>query len=194
MFNKFKVFLLSISSINENEWRLIESKLKHNSYQKNDILLHCGTVCTKIILLTDGISRMYYFNENAKEFTCNISFADSENIIESFTVDYHSFITQTPSLYSIEALQDLETIELNFNDFQELSSKIDFFQQLNSKINQYIHTTIRDDLIELNTLSNEKRYKYFIEKYEKIHKKIPQYIIASYLGITPVALSRLKSK
>ncbi len=137
---------------------------------------------------------MYYFNEEAKEFTCHISFNDSENLIDNFSIDFHSFTTQTPSIYEIEALKDTQTVEISLDDLTELSLQTKAFEQLIMKASLLIHSTMRDGLISKNVSSNLLRYEEFIQRYEPIYNKIPQYIIASYLGITPVGLSKLINK
>jgi CRP-like cAMP-binding protein len=137
---------------------------------------------------------MYYFNENAKEFTCHISFNDSENLIDNFSIDFHSFTTKTPSIYEIEALKDTQIVELAFEDLKYISQYTQVLDELTTKVNSLIHSTIRDGLISKNISSNTQRYEDFIQRYNPIYNKIPQYIIASYLGITPVGLSKLINK
>ncbi len=194
MFNKFKNFLFNNIDIDEKEWELIKSKLKTTTYKKSEEILRNEEVCDKIRFINSGITRMYYFDENAKEFTCQISTNLENNIIDNFAVDYHSFTTQTASLYNIEALENTEVVEISFSDLKDLSNKTKVFEQLHKKVSELIHLSMRSDLINVNTLSNDERYQHFIDKYHSKHKNIPQYIIASFLGITPVALSRLKKR
>jgi len=137
---------------------------------------------------------MYYFNENAKEFTCHLSFNDSENLIDNFSIDFHSFTTKTPTIYEIEALKDTQIVEISLDDLTQLSLHTKVFEELTTKASVLIHSTIRDGLISKNVSSNTQRYEEFIKRYEPIYNKIPQYIIASYLGITPVGLSKLINK
>lgn len=194
MFEKFKDFLLTYTDFDENEWKIIESKLTISTYKKNEHILNHSEICDKIRFINKGITRMYYFDENAKEFTCQISTNLDNYLIDNFAIDYHSFTTQTASMSNIEALEDTEIIEISFNDVKNLSSKTNVFEEIQTKVTQLIHSSIRNDLINVNTLTNDERYENFIEKYKSIHNRIPQYIIASYLGITPVALSRLKKR
>lgn len=137
---------------------------------------------------------MYYFNENAKEFTCHISFNDSENLIDNFSIDFHSFTTQTASIYEIAALKNTQIVELSLEDLTYISLQTQVLEELTNKASSLIHSTMRDGLISKNVSSNIQRYEEFIQRYKKIYKKIPQYIIASYLGITPVGLSKLINK
>lgn len=194
MFTKFKDFLFTHIDITPEEWNLIESKLTISTYKKNEHILNHEEVCDKIRFINSGITRMYYFDENAKEFTCQISTNLEDHIIDNFAIDYHSFTTQTKSMSNIEVLENTEIVEISFEDVKDLASKTTAFEQLHTKVTQLIHKSMRNDLINVNTLSNDERYENFIEKYSLVHKKIPQYIIASFLGITPVALSRLKKR
>lgn len=194
MFTKFKDFLFTHIDITQEEWNLIESKLTISTYKKNEHILNHEEVCDKIRFINSGITRMYYFDENAKEFTCQISTNLEDYIIDNFAIDYHSFTTQAKSMSNIEVLENAEIVEISFDDVKYLASKTTAFEQLHTKVTQLIHESMRNDLINVNTLSNDERYENFIEKYHLVHKNIPQYIIASFLGITPVALSRLKKR
>jgi len=178
----------------DDEWNIIQSKLKIIDYKKNDIILNIDEVCDKLRFINSGITRMYYFNENAKEFTCHISFNDSENLIDNFSIDFHSFSTKTPTIYEIEALKDTQIIELCLEDLNQLSFQTKVLEELSTKASLLIHSTMRDGLISKNVSDNTQRYEEFIKRYKPIYNKIPQYIIASYLGITPVGLSKLINK
>ncbi|WP_024955931.1 Crp/Fnr family transcriptional regulator [Sulfurospirillum arcachonense] len=179
----------------DKDWQIIEPKLKIINYDKADTILQAEEVCNKIRFINSGITRMFYFDENAKEFTCHLSFnKNNKNIIDYFAVDYNGFTTQTPSKYTIEALEKTQMVEISFDDIAEFSSQTTVFEEIFKIVNTHINLTMRDNFIDINMLSNTDRYKLFIETYKDIYKRIPQYIIASYLGITPVALSRLKAK
>lgn len=178
----------------DDEWKIIQSKLKITNYKKNDIILHIDEIYDKLRFVNSGITRMYYFNENAKEFTCHISFNDSVHLIDNFSIDFHSFSTKTPTIYEIEALKDTQIVEISLEDLTQLSLHTKVFDELTQKASILIHSTIRDGLISKNISSNTQRYEEFIKRYEPVSNKIPQYIIASYLGITPVGLSKLINK
>ena len=190
-----KELLFKNINITENQWELINAKVKIVKYKKGDTILFSNDVCDKIRFLNTGITRMFYFDENAKEFTCHLSFNDNNKyLIDYFSIDYSSFSNETASRYSIDVLEDSKISEISLNDVKELSLQMDIFTQIHTIVNNQVHLVMSDNLIDINIRSNAQRYQCFIEKYPNIHKKIPQYIIASYLGITPVALSRLKAK
>ncbi len=137
---------------------------------------------------------MYYFNEEAKEFTCQIAYNGASNFIDHFTTDYSSLVTRSPSRYTIEVLEDVTLLRIPRLELERLRGEIAAFDTFIIKITNQIHQTMQECIIALNTISNEERYSTFLEQYSDIHNKIPQYIIASFLGITPVALSRLKRR
>ena len=182
-------------NITDKQWEIINHKIKIKKYKKGDTILFTDDVCDKIRFLNTGITRMFYFDENAKEFTCHLSFNDNNKyLIDYFAIDYSSFSNESPSRYSIDVLEDTQISEISSKDVKDLSLQMDIFTQLHAIVNNQIHLVMSDNLIDINMYSNAQRYQSFIEKYPNIHKKIPQYIIASYLGITPVALSRIKTK
>lgn len=73
---------------------------------KGDALLENGEVCDAVYFIDEGISRMFYFNDEAKEFTCQIAYHGASNFIDNFTTDFTSLVTQSPSPYTIESLED----------------------------------------------------------------------------------------
>ena len=187
-------FLTEHSGIDKDGYALLEPYLHIESFSKGESLLRSGEICDRLFFLADGITRMYYFNEEAKEFTTQLSYATSAHLLDRFAVDFSSFMTQNSSNYTIEALTDVTAISIGFYDIQRVAKDIKSLEPLAQKVQFLINKELRESLIEHNTLTTQQRYENFIKRHGNIAKEIPQYIVASYLGITPVALSRLKSK
>lgn len=147
-----------------------------------------GETPQEIFFINTGIIRVVVTDNNGTEHT--IYFA-MEN---QFIADYSSFILKQPSLYTLQALQKTQAvvmprsvIEWGYNNLKEgeklgrLIAEFYFIYQDNRIKNQYARTP-------------KERYETITEVFPDIHNRAPQHMIASYLGITPVHLSRLKKK
>jgi len=182
----FKKHLDTIASLNHNEWKMAKSLFKEEKINKGDYVVRLDEVCTKIAFVSKGLFRMFYI-VNGEE---NTTLFFSEN---QFVTDYFSFLTQTPSIGPIQALENSTIYSVSYNDLQRLyefknwerigrimSERAFSFSVLEA--NRFLH----DDY---NT-----RYVTFIKEYPDYIQRIPQYMIASYLKMTPETLSRVKKR
>ncbi|KIA87983.1 Crp/Fnr family transcriptional regulator [Kaistella jeonii] len=155
---------------------------------KNKFLLQEGEVCHETYFVEKGLLRMYSIDKNGKEHI--IQFAPEKWLMS----DRSSLFFNEKSHYYIEAVEDTEVILM----------KKDFFSQL---IEIYPHTAEKNDLLlqkHIRNLQNrvnslladtaEERYMNFIKMYPDILLRVPQWMVASYLGITPESLSRVRKE
>jgi len=193
MYTRYKEFADQYISLNAVEWTLFKSKLTINHYKKGDILHHAGDICNSLHFINHGLIRLYIIDETGKDHTWNICFNDhNAKMLNLFAVDYDSFIGQTESQISLEVLEDCELLSLSYNGMQflyEQSKKSERFDRLMAEL-AYSYT--QNLIIDRLTKSARERYQDFMEKTPFLMEKVPQYHIASYLGITPQHLSRLK--
>ncbi|WP_027127479.1 Crp/Fnr family transcriptional regulator [Gelidibacter mesophilus] len=154
--------------------------------KKNDFLLSENDYCKHTFFVEKGLLRQYSIDDNGKEHT--ISFAP-ENW---FVTDRESVYFDSPSRYYIQALEDSEVVLIDENFIQLLSEKIPSFTTFNDRL---LHNHIRHLQNRINLLlsaSAERRYLEFIEMYPDILLRVPLTMVASYLGITPESLSRVR--
>ncbi|MNI08038.1 hypothetical protein D3C73_610620 [compost metagenome] len=111
-----------------------------------------------------------------------------------FITSYSSLLQNAPSFFAIQALMDSQLIVIPYSDFQSLFARHICWERLGRIIVEQLFVKKETRERELLLLSAEARYLLFLEKYGQVVKHIPQYHIASYLGITPVALSRIRKK
>jgi CRP-like cAMP-binding protein len=158
------------------------------SIKANDFFISNGEVPVKIAFLSSGLFRYVYTHDNGSEFTKGII---TEN---NFISSYSAMVLNRPSYFSIEALEDSNIIEIRWTDFTQLMDKdafwIKFLMQFLEK--GYIIKEKRER--DLLLLDAETRYKNFLTEFPGLDQRIKQGVIASYLGIKPETLSRIRAK
>lgn len=177
-----------INEIGLNEEHLIQfgKLLKRVHLQKKEFLIEAGDICSFIGFVQEGVLRTYVHNE-AEEF--NIDF----HLPNFFVSAYKSFLTQTPTKAYIQALSDTTIYFISYSDYHILlKNSTDWY-----RLGKYIADTLfivkckRESSLLMN--SAIERYKLFLIEYPQIEQLVAQYHIASYLGIKPESLSRIKS-
>jgi CRP-like cAMP-binding protein len=157
-------------------------------YKKGEIILQAGEVCRESYFIISGLIRSYYKMKNGAERTYIIC---KENNLFS---EHSSFISQQPSLDYIEAIEETDVFYVSYDDLVNL---------YNTNLNWSIIGRIISDLNyiaskkRMRALMNDDastRYKVFLKTYKTALHRIPQNVIASYLGITPQSFSRLKKE
>ncbi|MCH4823885.1 Crp/Fnr family transcriptional regulator [Gramella lutea] len=157
-------------------------------YQKGEVLLQQNDFCEHTFFVEKGLLRQYYLNEEGKEHT--ILFASESWYLS----DRESLYFNRPARYIIEAMENTRVMMLGEAFLQKLSENIPDFTDFNNRLlhNHIRHLQRRIEL--LLSADAEKRYIEFINTYPKMLPRIPQAVLASYLGITPESLSRIRSK
>lgn len=182
----FRKFLLDITPLDENEWEYAKSLFHEEKISKGQYILKPGEVCSKVSFITKGLFRMYYL-VNGEE---NSTLFFSEN---QLTTDYYSFLTKTPSIGFIQALEDSTVYSISESNLQLLYEFKSWerigrimaeraFSFSVMEANRFVH----DDF--------ETRYVIFSKENPDYIQRIPQYMIASYLKMTPETLSRIKKR
>lgn len=195
MYKKYKNFIDKYISLNTIEWTLLKSKLKIAHFKKGEIIHYAGDICTKMMFLNSGLARAYLLDENGKDFTWSIFFNDTNaGMTNLFIVDYDSFINQKKSKMSFEILEDCEVIVSNYEDIQFLYNNLKKGERFGRLMSQEAYSYLHNYVIGRQTQSAKKRLNSFIDKTPHLLEKVPQYHIASLLGITPQHLSRLKKE
>lgn len=142
----------------------------------------------KIAYVFSGMFRYVYMNDKGDEFTKSII---TEN---NFISAYSAMVTNTPSYYSIEALEDAQILEIKWNDFTLLMEKDPFWIKFLFKLIEKGYMVKEKRERDLLLLDATSRYKQFLTEFPGISQRIKQEIIASYLGIKPETLSRIRKK
>ena len=182
----FKKYLIEKGGLSEDDYLQIQPFISLKNVSKSDFLLKEGDVCSHFFFVEKGLLRLYALNEEGKE---NILQFATENWIVS---DRGSVYFQQPSTYYIDAVEDTLVIMLD-EDFINKVSKINTdFRRKNEHLLQKHIRQLYKRISQLLGASAKRRYLDFVNMYPDIMLRVPQWMISSYLGITPESLSRVR--
>ncbi|MEZ4970501.1 MAG: Crp/Fnr family transcriptional regulator [Flavobacteriaceae bacterium] len=184
----FTKYLKTKANIAESEFQRLIKKVTFKSIEKGEILLRSGEICRHSFFVENGLLRSYTVDEAGKEHIIQFG---SENWIVS---DRSSAFFNEPSDLFIDAVEDTQVVLINsefINEASEISSSFRNYNQIALQ-NHIRHQQKRINL--LLSASAERRYMDFIKLYPDLTLRVPQWMIASYLGITPESLSRVRKE
>lgn len=187
MIEKFKSFCSAIVTFNEEEWIAMEQCLAVKTLKKNQHFLRSGEVCTKMGFITQGCTRLYFLIDGT-EVTKDFCFEDT------FTGSVASYQTRKPAQFNVVAMEDTQLVTLEFTLLEGLFTKYHCWSNF---IRIVIgHFAIRKENREISFLLNtaEQRYMDLIDTNPGIFQRVSLKYIASYLGMTPETVSRIRNK
>ncbi|MEA2027994.1 MAG: Crp/Fnr family transcriptional regulator [Campylobacterota bacterium] len=193
MYERYRAFISRYISFGSFSWRLFESKLKILHYPKGSIIHTMDEVAPNLLFINSGLARAYTLDENGKDYTFSIYFNDhNAHMTNLFVVDYESFVNQAPSRLEIEAIEDCEMIAVEYKDVELLYNRLKKGERFGRLMNQEAYSYSHHRILDLQSKSAKERFEEFMDQTPFLLEKVPQYQIASLLGITPEHLSRLK--
>ncbi|MCO5269713.1 MAG: Crp/Fnr family transcriptional regulator [Brumimicrobium sp.] len=182
----FSSFLTSNIDVDETYLAELMQNCQHKSYEKNEFLVSAGEICTNVFFVEKGLLRQYSIDDKGKEHI--IHFAPERWILN----DRESLYYNNPSNYYIDALEDTEVFILTKDMISKLEREVPGFADFNTMLlNNHIRQ-LQNRINQLLSATAEERYLSFIKMYPDIMLRVPQWMIASYLGITPESLSRVR--
>lgn len=184
-FLSLKKKLAEISTVPEDSWNEFTSHLKIEHFKKGENLVQAGDRAHTLYFIESGLARSYFIDQNGKEFIK--AFFSQGDVAGPYT----EMLMNEPTLIFIEALEDTTVIALDFYILQKLYSTNIWFSEIGRKICEQYFITKEQRIFEFLHYSATERYHHFIKKNADLIKRLPQYQIAAYLGISPVSLSRL---
>ncbi len=184
---QIKLFISLFLTLSQHEWDFLSQNLRVYHLKKGEKLQVAGTVCNEIAFCNKGVLRAYYMNgtkQVVEEFF-------TEN---NYVADYTSFLYQQEGVWNIEALSNCELILLSYEGLQKCYETFPSFQKYGRIMAEYLFIRFYLKSNSLLIESPQQRFINLAKSRPDILQRVPQYMIASYLGITPEALSRIKSK
>jgi CRP-like cAMP-binding protein len=172
--------------LSAEEEHYFTSILHVRKLRKRQYLLQEGDVCRNEYFVNSGCLRTYYIDDKGTEHV--VQFAPED----WWTGDMHSFITQTPARFTIDALEDSEIFYFDKTAYEDLFLKAPKFERFFRILLQNAFVSLQNRVIAAMSDTAEERYRNFIDKYPHLEQRLPQHQIASYLGITPESLSRIR--
>lgn len=188
MFEIFKEYISSNITLSEEEWAKIKLVSIDKKLRKREFLLREGEIWKYCAFVGTGCLRTYRLDEEGYEHILEFSKE------RWWTGDVSSISTGKPSKYYIDAVEDTAVVLINTDDFDQLCMEIPKLGILmNNNLKQCLGSNQGrvDIAISYNM---EEKYRNFLTEYPDLSMRIPQYMIASYIGITPESLSRLRKQ
>ncbi|MEX0362986.1 Crp/Fnr family transcriptional regulator [Flagellimonas sp.] len=180
-------YLSKYVSLSHDEKELLKPFLQHKIYLKGQYIVQQGNICLYDNFVVKGCVRTFHLDKQGQEHI--IRFA-----IESWwAADMGSFLKQAPADYNVQCLEKTEVLQFTHPSLQEMFGLVPKFERFFRKIiqNAFVASEKR---IALNfSLDAKERYLIFSQLYPQLERRVPQYMIASYLGISKQYLSELKS-
>lgn len=186
MFEVFRKYLDSRIVLTDEQFDRIASFATQKKLRKKQYLLEQGDVWRNNAFIQKGCVRVYNVDDNGLEHT--LSFA----IENWWTGDRESLLTGKPAKFNIEALEDSEIVLINKPDFDLICKEIPAFNEMVHDIIQKSFVAAQNRIHASISFTAEEKYLDFIKKYPDFANRIPQHIIASYLGVTAETLSRVR--
>lgn len=188
MFKVFEEYLQSKASFTAEQLNMINSVSVIKKIRKNQYLLQEGDVWRYNAFVCEGCLRTYSIDEKGIEHVLNFA-------IENWWIgDRESLLNGTPSRFNIDAIEDSVVLLITKENFDMLTSKLPEFNNLVNLILQRSFVASQNRINSNISHTAEEKYKAFIEKFGAISLRLPQHMIASYLGITPETLSRVRKQ
>jgi CRP-like cAMP-binding protein len=174
-------------SLTDRDWEIFSSKLSRQEFPKKTLLLKTGQIETYLSFIEKGIVRFYIPKE---ENDLTFSFAFDNGFVSA----YDSFLRQTPSAYHVETLTETILWRLTYTDLQVIYRETEIGNTIGRHASEelYLEGSRREHSL-LNETA-EQRYLNLLAEQPHLIQNIPLKYIASYIGITPQALSRIRRR
>ena len=175
--------MINVSEVELNDF-LSGASIK--TFKRQEIISQPNSIPNEIFFINKGIVRVLISDSEGTEHTIHFALENQ------FIADYSTFIQKKPSMYTLQTLEETQvvvlpraTIEWGYNNLKE-------GEKMGRLVAEYYYI-YQDDRIKNNYVRTPKqRYDSISEVFPNIHNRVPQHMIASYLGISPIHLSRLK--
>jgi len=175
-------------TINDSDISIINKYIKVHSYKKKAGLLRNGQICKSLYFVEQGCIRMYFITSKSTEQITQFA------IDGWWIADFFSFMDMTPSEYFIQAIEVSKVVSIEHQSFEDLLAEL-------PQLERYFRILMQKNLAAsqlrakyLYEMSKEEFYYHFTTSFPDFVQRVPQYMIASYLGLTPEYVSELRKK
>jgi len=177
----------SIAVLEESDMDSILALFRKKSLKKGDYFLREGEICRNIAYLESGLVR-YFVHKKDEEATFEFTHETE------FIGDYQSFDSQSISIQNIQAIEDCSLLTIDYHNLHYIFNNIDKGNYLGRVIIERRFGIMVGQLMSIYMHDHEERYRNFIKYYSHLIQRIPQYMIASYVGVRPPSLSRIRKR
>lgn len=174
--------------LSESEVDVLGKYLEIHQYKKKEFLLQESKVCNKLYFVEKGCLRMYFINKKGVEQITQFA-------LDGWWIsDYQSLMNNTPSDYYIKTIEDSTIVSIDNQNFEKLLIELPKLERYFRIIMQKAVAAAQLRSKLLYEMSKEDFYNHFSTSFPEFMLRVPQYMIASYLGLTPEYLSELRKK
>lgn len=187
MYTQILQSIKSIVSLNEAEEEAFLQILEVKEIKKKEFLLQAGQVCNKVLFLNSGCTRLFY-NIDGVENTFQFFFEDS------WYTDYASLLTGQPAFENVQALEKSQIVQIKKIDLYKLYDTYPVFDRVGRMMAENAFLSLHNLNKMLTNDEPQQRYLNLLKQRPEVVERIPQHYIASYLGIQPESLSRIRKR
>ena len=188
MYGVFKKYMDSKIELSPEQSDWIRSLSVVKKLRKHQYLLQEGDVCTQHAFVSKGCLRSYSIDCDGKEHV--VKFAAEHWWI----ADRDSLLSGKPAKLNIDAVEDSEAVLFSKQNFDLICQKIPAFNDMVNNLLQTAYNVSQNRILASISLSASEKYENFLQRYPDLAVRIPQSMIASYLGISPETLSRVRNQ
>jgi len=181
-------YINRITQLSPEQEKILLSRVQWRRYLKGQYMVQQGDVCKFSAFVVKGCTKTFYLDDQGQEHVVMFSIEDW------WSSDIASFITQTPSDFNVQCLENTEVILFPYETHEQLLEEVPILERFFRKIVERALVASQKRVVRNLSMSAKDRYLYFRQQYPKIEQRVPQYLIASYLGITKEFLSKIKSQ
>lgn len=179
-------YVNNIVPLNKDDIEHISKRVSYRKYLKNQFTVQNGDVCTHESFIISGSMKSFYLDEAGNEHVVMLA------VENWWTGDLSSFVNQKAADFNTQCLENCEVIQISYHDLNELYKEVPKMERMFRIIMQNAYTATQKRVISNFTLSAKERYLNFCKQYPEMEQRFPQYLIASYLGMTKEFLSKIR--
>jgi len=183
----FRAYISRYVSLTGNEWEEIEEQLIRLSFPARDHILQVGSICNDLYFLESGILRYYEWQDGDEK---TLFFTQPDQL---FTAS-ESFNKQIPSQVGIEAITPVTVLQMDFAAVQNLNQTSPAWANFTRKVVLDVNSDLQSLLIHSMTMKPGERYQNLLREQPALARHVPLKYLASYLGIAPESLSRIRKR
>ncbi len=181
-------YINKYTDLTSEEQSILSARFKIRKYLKGQFVVQNGDTCKYENFVLSGCLKTFYIDNEGLEHI--VMFA----VENWWTADMGSFITQTPADFNIQCIENSSLAQIHYEDLEELYLQVPKLERFFRIIIQKAFISSQKRIINNFSLQAKERYLKFRDEYSQIEQRVPQYMVASYLGITKEFLSKIRSR
>lgn len=188
MYKQLHQYFIEKTNISEEQFLKIKDFFTHRTLKKNEFLLNAGETCRYIYFVNAGCLRFFTINDEGQELTRYFGFENR------FATSLASFIKEIPAIEYMQSIMKSEVLAIYRQDYYQLVDTIPEVNYVYRYMLEMAYMNSQERIYGFQGQSALERLKSLLDREPKILSKLSNKVIASYLGVTPYTLSRLKAE